>query len=453
VRALRRSSLPRGIIPALVGAVLLLALGFVVLRLLDVADVEDAAEVVEDGGGSGSQPPVSSVPGALVVSPKGDDAGRGTQASPYRTIGQALTVARGGQQISVAPGSYPAIRDAKDHGRTVRIIGVGTPRPQIAGAEFAGARRVAVTRVTFTEPVVIRGDPVQDYARPSTRISIENSRFRTSGSDDVTDSCLTIRDAAAFISILRSRLSGCPSGVIGPGNSPEPHSHHIRIEETLIENVPADAIQFGEWDHVTLNRNVIRHMRDPAGEIHNDGVQFVGDSRHVRVTNNRIYDSGGQLVFIQDAFGPIDDVLVANNLIYGSDAIAIQNQGATNTRYLYNTVWDTRYGALLLREGEQGTVPTDTVVVGNILESLEVSEGAGTRARGYNLIADAKSGRAADELIGVAPGFRAPGRGDYRLRSTGPAVDRGERRWAPKRDLAGRPRGARASLGAFEPLP
>ena len=443
--------MPRGVIPALVGAALLLAVGFVVFRLLDVADVDDAAEVVEDVGGTDPQPPVSTAPGALVVSPKGDDGGRGTEASPYRTIGQALAVARGGQVINVTPGSYPSIRDDKDHGRTVRIVGVGTPRPQIAGAEFAGARRVALSRVSFTEPVVIRGDPVKDYARPSTRISFDKSGFRTGGSEDTTDACVTIRDASAFVAIRNSKLSGCPTGVIGPGNSPEPHSHHIRIEGNLIENVAADAIQFGEWDHVRINRNVIRHMRDPAGEIHNDGVQFVGDSRDVTITNNRIYDSGGQLVFVQDAFGPIDDVLVANNLLYGSDAIAIQNQGATNTRYLYNTVWDTRYGALLLRQGEEGTVPTDTVVVGNILESLEVSEGAGTRVRGYNLIEDAKSGRAPHEWVGVPPGFRAPGRGDYRLRSKGPAVDRGERRWAPPRDLAGRPREPRPSLGAFEP--
>lgn len=451
MRALR-SNRRFGIVPAAIGVLLVVVVGgFVALRLIDATDAEDVAGVVSGLGGSDSPPPPSTAAGALVVSPKGDDDSRGTRTSPYRTIGHALSVARAGQVISVAPGSYPEIRDTRDHGRMVRVVGVGSPRPQIAGAEFAGAARVELRRVSFTEPVLVRGDPVQGDDRPSRRISFEGSSFRGGGSSEVTDSCVTIRDASRFITIRRSRLSGCASGVIGPGNSDGPHSRRISIAENVIEDVPADAIQFGEWDHVTIDGNVMRHMRDPDGEIHNDGVQFVGDSRHVRITNNRIYDSGGQLVFVQDAFGPIDDVLVANNVLYGSDAIAIQSQGATNVRYLYNTVWATRYGALLLREGESGPAAGDTVVVGNILESFEASEGAGTSARGYNLIGDAKSGRAPHELVGVRPGFRAAGRGDYRLARRSPAAGRGERRWAPLRDLAGRERGRDPSLGALEP--
>jgi Right handed beta helix region/Protein of unknown function (DUF1565) len=434
-------------LPALLIVPLLVAAGFLASRAVDGDD--ETTPGPGTGGVLGATE--SSRSGrVLVVTPDGDDGGAGTPASPLRTIGRALSVARGGARIQVAPGSYPAIRDTRAHARTVRVVGVGATRPRIAGAELAGARRIRFSRVRFTEPVLIRGDPVRGYRRPSMRIAFHRSAFRTSESADAGDACLTIRDRSSFISVRRSKLGHCFSGIVGPGNSPSPHSSHIRIVRNLIQNVPGDGIQFGEWDDVKIARNVIRHMRDPEGEIHNDGVQFVGDSRRVRITRNRIYDSGGQLVFIQDAFGPIDDVLVSGNLLYGSDAIAIQNQGATDTRYLYNTIWDTRYGALLLRQGEGGATPRDTVVVGNILESFEASEGARARYRDYNLIQQHQGTPAPHERVGLSPRFRNARGGDYRLSRRSPAVRRGERRWAPRRDLDGRVRRRPPSLGALE---
>lgn len=67
------------------------------------------------------------------VSPSGSDSATGTDAAPFRTIGKAAQVARSGDQVLVASGSYPetVTIPASANGATFR--GEGATRPIVAG--------------------------------------------------------------------------------------------------------------------------------------------------------------------------------------------------------------------------------------------------------------------------------------------------------------------------------
>jgi Right handed beta helix region len=201
--------------------------------------------------------------------------------------------------------------------------------------------------------------------------------------------CITVRSAARRIVLRRLRVHDCANGLGGGGGAPI--SRHVALLHSRLRRFTGDAVQFGRWDDVRIEGNRITDVQDPAGVIHNDAVQFTGDSHHVRIVDNELARSG-QLLFIQDALGPIDDVLVRGNLIHDSAAYAIQSQGATDVRFTDNTVWHSRYGGLLIRQGLQTLPggghrrPSDTVVEGNILSGLEVDPYANILRNRWNII-------------------------------------------------------------------
>jgi hypothetical protein len=120
-------------------------------------------------------------------------------------------------------------------------------------------------------------------------------------------------------------------------------------------------------------------MRDPAGQIHNDGIQLTGYSQGIRITGNRMSDSRHQLIFMQDALGPIDDVSVENNLLVRAGGVALQSQGITAARIVNNTIWNNGVAGLWLTPGFERNgvrvMPTDTVVANNVVQKFELLGG------------------------------------------------------------------------------
>jgi hypothetical protein len=138
--------------------------------------------------------------------------------------------------------------------------------------------------------------------------------------------------------------------------------------------------------------------------------------------------------------------------------VAVQSQGATRVRFINNTIWGGGLGGLLLRQsqrlGDAGAAH-DSVVVNNILGGYGLTGGASTARFTDNFVANPKVGRNAGNLFGPDPGIAKPFAGNYSLRKRAPARGRGAADVAPPRDLCGRRRPRRPSLGAFErgPVP
>jgi len=385
--------------------------------------------------------PATASADTIYVSPTGTDSASGTSAStPLQTLGQALKLARSGQRVELAPGSYPLARDEATRTGDVEVVGAGTDSTSVAGLQIYGGQRLSFSEIKFTAPVAVQGHPVKHAGQPASNVSFRSDEFASGGS------CVTIREGATDITVADSHLHGCYTGVAGPGN---PYmSRGIVIDHDTIDTITSDGIQFGSWSQVQITNNVIKGTRDPANVIHNDGIQFTGNSSSVTIAGNRISDSRTQLIFIQDAIGPIDDVQVVNNELSGAGAVAIQSQGATHASFVNNTIWKAKDGGLWLRQGysRNGTVvvPKDTVLSNNVATTIRLMEGATTSAAAGNVVLCPSKYSGITVPAGAScvadPGFVDVTAGDYRLTAGSPARPLGSSLALPATDLTGAPR-------------
>ena len=392
--------------------------------------------------------PTAARPGpTLYGSTGGSDTAPGTRRRPLLTVGEALARAPDGARILVRPGSYPPLRDERRRPRSVTVRGVGG-RPQVAGLQVLGGSGLRLENLRFTGQVLIGDDPFHLYGAAD--VVISESELSAPGAV-----CVMVRGGASRVVIRDNHVHDCATGIGGPGAPSGPDPSRILVVRNRLERFSADGIQFAEWDDVVIAGNVIRNAEDPAGVIHNDAIQLTGDSTRVWIRGNRLSDSRGQLLFVQDAVGPIHDVLVENNLVVGADAYAVQAQGATGLRFVNNTVWYSGFGGLLLRPGVRrpdGTrsVPTDTIVANNVLAGFGTEAPAATARYVRNVVRCAGRGRVGPCVTDRA--FMRSARGDFAPVSP-LLIRRGLARPAPDVDLSGRDRPRAPSIGALEARP
>ena len=318
----------------------------------------------------------------IYVAPTGNDAATGAWGVPVRTLGAALKLATGGERVQLAAGVYGYARDEKPRQTEVEVVGAGIGSTKVNGLEIYGGQRLRFTKITFTGGVALTGHPVKQAAQPASGVRFDGNEFTSAGL------CMAIRGGAQDITVTGNHLHDCTSGIVGQGNPNM--SRRITIERNTIERIKGDGIQFGAWSDVRIAYNVIRDIVDPAGIDHNDGIQLTGSSSAVDIVGNRIFNSRSQLILIQDAIGPIDDVEVVNNLLVKAGAVALQSQGATRARFVNNTIWGGKDGGFWLRRGyaRNGTyvVPTDTLASNNLTTSMRLMEGATATSSGGNVV-------------------------------------------------------------------
>ena len=375
-------------------------------------------------------PAPASATTVLHVSPDGSDAGAGTLAEPFRTVERALKSATGGETIQLAAGEYPFFRDIDPNLSWITITGPTSGAPaSIAGGEIAGASWLRFEHVRFTRRLTLRGHPKFGQDRPAHHIAVVDSEL----TNDVplTDLCLTLRQGAHDVTIARNDLHHCTNGITGPGDGiTDPALRRrpmdIVVRDNVIRRMRGDGIQFGHWTDVTIARNHIAHMADPDRKEHNDGIQITGDSARVAIEGNVITDST-QLLFVQDAFGPNQDVRISGNLLTDSRAYGLQVQATENLVLTGNTMWRTTYGGILLRKGGfTGFLNPGAIVVNNISDAFVTSGGIVLAHRDHNLFKRSTSLQAPNELIGVDPRFADPDAGDFRLGLGSPAIGAGD---------------------------
>jgi polygalacturonase len=384
-------------------------------------------------------------PKALYVSPGGRDGAKGTRGDPFRSLDPALRAARGGEQIVVASGSYPAFRDTKARKSTVLVRGVGKTRPAIGKANITGAQNITFDNLSFRGRVTISAHPVLALRQPAQRVTISNSELSTT----FTDHCLVIRSGSSKIRVERSSIHDCRAGIGGPGRAKP--SKEISIVGNRIERT-ADGIAFGHWSDVTIEDNVIQHMNDRAGRTHHDALQVFGDVRRLHITRNTMAHSQHQLLIIQAGLGPVKGVTLENNIVYDAGAHAIQTSAIDGLRVVNNTILQSRYGSLLVRRGNHSNArgPEDAVIANNILKTLTFDR-TNARVRRSNLILTKPASSGTREIYGRDPDLVAPADGDFRPREGSPASARADRGFAPRLDRAGARRPSPPTIGALEP--
>ncbi|MDB5959001.1 MAG: hypothetical protein JWP59_295 [Massilia sp.] len=340
----------------------------------------------------------------LYVSPGGSDSANGSQRTPFRTIAKAASVAKPSTTVHVAPGLYGDT--------TVRASGTATGRVRYVSDEKWRAKIVGTGNdghfINLGNYVDIVGFDVSG----SGRLGIVNFGSFTSIEGNhvhhvnVSSRCSNLGGAG----IVNARYTATDDDIIGNV------VHDIGVPGKCNS---IQGIYHGNMRGKILNNVVYR--------VSAWGIHLWHAASNVTIANNTVFQNGGPWmgggieVGNGDSPGGIvhTGTTVANNVVY-------DNPGASIQQYCYPGV----------RCIGGGNVTVNNLVYRN--------------GRGISLKTGSASGTVDSDPQFV--NYRADGGGDYRLRSSSPAVDRGSANGAPRVDIDGRarPLGRAVDLGAYE---
>jgi hypothetical protein len=327
---------------------------------------------------------------AMVLRVYSPGSGLASAPNTFESINTALAASHPGDTILVDGGSYPAIRDMQNRSGWVTVEGVGSTPPVVEGALMLGARYLRLKDLNITGQVQVNYEPVLQAAQPAEHIVIEHSRV-SDPSLPLISACVQIRHGARHVLLEADVVERCGMGV-GSGAQTDAVSSEITIQNSLLQNFEGWAFQFARWSDVEIVHNDIRDSWDPHEVVHNDNIIFTGGDTNIKIIGNLLSDSRDTQMLLQDSAtdGIDSNVAVEDNLMWDSGGYAVQSQGVMGARFINNTIWDSRYGAILLRGAQfVDSIPTDSVVVNNVLDGLSFSEGAQAASDEYNAIAGA----------------------------------------------------------------
>jgi len=338
----------------------------------------------------------------LYVSTTGSDSNPGTKSAPLKTIAKAASYAEPGTTVHVAPGQYAG-------GFKTAASGYSTARIRYVSDTKWGAKIVG------------------------------------SGGGHIW------HNSGNYVTVDGFELSGAGKthGLISGPSSVGDDGHHFIATNNYVHDMAVGVCgsggaitAFSEGGHSRITNNVIRNI----------AVSLIGKC------------STQQGIYISES-----DSYIANNIISGIAAVGIhQWHGATRSTIVNNTVFNCLWGILLgsgdsrmLPNGSQDNYVANNISVHNkaygIMEYGLTSRNTYRNNLLYNNPANVMnaSGNSVSGTLTIDPQFvsySANGSGDYHLKSTSPAIDKGSSGSAPTTDLSGnpRPQGAGYDIGAYE---
>lgn len=232
---------------------------------------------------------------ALFVSTSGSDQSTCSKASPCRSLGHAYRVARPGQVVEVAGGSYPDQFVYSDASKTSPLDVVIRP---VSGASVSFGRLI----VSGASHLTLRG--------------FKTTYWRAEqGADDVTfeqiDTGVFTIGAASNLSVL--------GGDVGPWDSNSmAEDAQVGISSSA---TPTGLVFDGVYFHDYTNK------ADPSA--HTECLQFM-EGIDVTIRNSRFLKCGGaDDVYIRGDFGPIRNFLVENNFFGPTGTFSVRLSGQT----------------------------------------------------------------------------------------------------------------------------
>jgi hypothetical protein len=342
----------------------------------------------------------------LYVATNGSDSNPGTKASPFKTIVKASQVAQPGTVVHVAPGNY-------------------------AGGFTTSRSGTSAARVRFVSDTKWGAKIVPSSATAQTAWLLTGSYV------DVVDFHIDGNGGTRWLNGLVSQ--GSYNKIEGL------HVHHIAMRTAdcgLNGGSGINAAAHTGGKEVSINGNVVHHIgiagchgihgiyHSSTGEIKNNLIHNIGyggihlwhDASHIDIVNNTVFATGIGIIvgtggFYFNKTKMVDYVNVHNNLVY-----------------------DNNYG--IINSTGDGTIGTHNTYVNNLsFKNVKTNFMIRNATHTGSIIQDP-----------VFSNYQRDGSGDYRIKSTSPAMGYGSPTYAPATDLNGsaRPQGGRDDIGAYE---
>jgi hypothetical protein len=347
---------------------------------------------------------VNALAADLYVSPNGSDSATGTQAAPFRTISKAASVAAAGTTVHVAPGTYNG--------------NVSTPKSGTASAPIR-----YVSDSTWGAKIIGTGTEFH-WNNNGSYVQIVGFDISGPGRGGILN--MGSHTLIASNHVHNLTVSG---GCTGSGGAGIVNANYQATDCDIIGNVVHDVGVPGACNGVQgIYHSLLR------GKIANNlsyrnssfGIHLWHAANETTIVNNTVFNNGsssmggGIVVGRGDSgAGVMNNTLILNNIVYNNPSSGI-------SQYCYSG--DNCIGT--------GNVVANNLVYGSRTAiSLKVGSATGTIAADPQFV-----------------NYQASGLGDYHLRSTSPAIDKGQTAYAPTTDLSNvaRPQGNGIDIGAYE---
>lgn len=336
------------------------------------------------------------------MSPTGSDSNAGTQAAPVRTIVKASQLAKPSTTIHVAAGTYTG-------SFTTSVSGTSSARIRYVSDTRWGAKIVPPSSgntsawINLGSYVDIEGFDIDGQSGPTWR----NGIFDQGSSNIISNN--QIHHIATNV--------GCDSnGGAGYTTATSSAGANLTVTSNVVHHMGYAGCNTIHGIYLTTSGTIKNNVVYQVGA---DAITLWHDAANINILNNTVFASGtGILVgggdFYHTTTGA-DYVTVANNIIVNNSKIGIREYGTVGSHNVFAnnlTYGNTTNWSLLNGHTHSGDVTADPQFVTYV----------------------------------------ADGGGDYRLKSTSPAIDKGSSTYTASTDITGmsRPQGAAPDIGAYE---
>ncbi|MHB0970024.1 MAG: right-handed parallel beta-helix repeat-containing protein [Thermoanaerobaculia bacterium] len=410
------------------------------------------------------------------VAPQGSDANPGSDALPWRTIGQAASTMVAGDTVYIRDGTYAEAVSPKNSGAAGAFITYTAypgHTPTIDGAtvvlgEYTGLVYITGTRyIRISKLRVINAGPeannagilvdtsdsivIEDNATYNTMSSgigvWASSNVTVAGNDvrlccnDGQQECITIAGTDGFEVRNNTVHESGPGTLGGEGIDVKDGSANGSVHDNDVHDMNRIGIYVDAWDKHTRNITIYRNR---VHDINADGMAVASEAggllENVSIYNNIVHDN------------------TFNGLIIGEWGVPSPTRPVKNLTVINNTFANNGRsgwggGLTLDNPDAQGVVIRNNIFSGNETYQINTAFTVPGLVIDHNLI-DAFRGYETEtrgsEYQEGDPQFA--GTGDFHLRATSIAIDTGAPLDAPSTDFDGwrRPQGRGTDIGAYE---
>lgn len=301
-----------------------------------------------------------------------------------RALADTLRLARPGDVIKVASGTYDALKIANvQFAGGVTITSADANRPAV----FNNLQVTNSKGITFSQVEFSTGGSTAVKLSLSSDIAFDRVEFH--GPRGLGSSATAIGislDGNRNITISNSEFADLANGVTLGGNT------GVRIAGNYFHDIRTDGVHASSNTGVTIADNFFTNFRPAAGD-HADAIQFfttgaTTPSRNVTITGNLVLRGDGagvQGIFIRDGGGnlPFENVVIKNNVISGGNYNGISLDNAVRSEIVGNTV----IGDIDRRSWIRTVDADDTVVRGNVATFLMTAQSQNGALAGNSLVA------------------------------------------------------------------